>query len=158
MTGKLLAAFTVIAALLAGAGIYYTQVYAFYETLPAEAPAARITLVSLATDAPEAIAARDVQAIDSDSSPLRFRACFTTPLSQAMLTETFEIAENAVPLTGPGWFDCYDAKMVGEALESGDAIAFLAQRDVHEGVDRMIAIFPDGRGFAWHQLNDKYKD
>lgn len=158
MTGKLLAAFTVIAALLAGAGIYYTQVYAFYETLPADAPAARITLVNLATDAPEAIAARDVQAIDSDSSPLRFRACFKTPLSQAMLTETFEIAENAVPLTGPGWFDCYDAKAVGEALESGDAIAFLAQRDIHDGVDRIIAVFPDGRGFAWHQLNDKYKD
>jgi hypothetical protein len=25
-------------------------------------------------------------------------------------------------------------------------------------VDRIVALYPDGRAFAWHQLNDRYRD
>ena len=57
------------------------------------------------------------------------------------------------PLTAPGWFDCFDAVAIGEALEKGEAIAFLSQANIHPGVDRVVAVFPDGRAFAWHQLN-----
>ena len=83
---------------------------------------------------------------------------FTTPMSQAMLPETYLPLADAVPLTGPKWFDCYDAVEIGEALETGEAIAFLSERNIHDGIDRVIAVFPDGRAFAWHQLNEKYQD
>lgn len=154
--GRFLAGFTVIAALMMGFGLYYTQVYAYYDEVSADAPIARMALTTLSGTVEE-IPAEDFEAIDSESSPIRFRACFTTTLSQAMLTETYELAENAVPLNGPGWFECYDARAIGEALEAGDALAFLAERNIRDGVDRIIAIFPDGRGYAWHQLNEKYR-
>ena len=50
-------------------------------------------------------------------------------------------------------FDCFDAEAIGAALESGEAIAFLSAADVIWGVDRVIAVLPDGRAFAWHQIN-----
>ena len=29
-----------------------------------------------------------------------------------------------MPLTAPGWFDCFDADAIGEALDRGEALAF----------------------------------
>ena len=47
------------------------------------------------------------------------RACFTTPLTQATLTETYQLYDRPTPLTAPGWFDCFDADAIGEALLAG---------------------------------------
>ena len=75
-----------------------------------------------------------------------------------MLTETFVPYEEATPLTAPGWFDCFDAVQIGADIEQGNALAFLGERNIKDGVDRVVAIYPDGRGFAWHQLNEKYQE
>lgn len=155
--GKLAAGSIVACALIAGAGLWYTQVYAFYDQAVFE-PNKEMTLTSLTTGAPEAIVVDAIQGIDSQSSPLRFRACFTTPLSQAMLTETYAPYEGAEPLIAPSWFDCFDAVEIGEALEEGKALAFLSQAQIHPDVDRVVAVFPDGRAFAWTQLNPAAKD
>ncbi|KPP93783.1 MAG: hypothetical protein HLUCCA08_06280 [Rhodobacteraceae bacterium HLUCCA08] len=141
-----------VTALAAGIGLYYTQVYAFYDEVDGQ-EFGNVQLVSLHSGAPEPILFENFKAIDSNSSPIRFRACFDTPLSQAMLTETYEIYDTAVPLNGPRWFDCYDARAVGEALEQGAAIAFLGEANIIYGVDRVVAVMPDGRGYIWHQLN-----
>jgi hypothetical protein len=116
-------------------------------------PGNEIRLTPVASDAPEAIVAENVTGIDADSSPLRFRACFTTPLSQAMLSETYRLYDDPTPLNAPGWFDCFDAAAIGAALEAGEALAFLAEAEIRPGVDRVVAVFPDGRAYAWHQLN-----
>lgn len=150
-TGKLLAGAIVISALIAGAAMYYLQVYAYYTDVSADTPM-RLTVV--ASGQPEPILTEDFQGIDANSSPIRFRACFTTPQSMAMLTETYQTYADPMPLTGPGWFDCYDARAVGVALETGEATAFLSEKNIHFGVDRVIAIFDDGRAYAWHQLNN----
>jgi hypothetical protein len=42
---------------------------------------------------------------------------------------------------------------IGAALETGQALAFLSTRDVTWGVDRVVAVMPDGRAFAWNQIN-----
>ena len=152
MTGKILAGFIVISAILAGVGVWYTQNYAYYTTIAADAPEAVMTLVPLGSDVPEAITADNVQALDSDSSPIRFRACFTTPISLATLTETYQTFDAPTPLNAPGWFDCFDAATIGEALENGEAVAFLSVPLVHPDTDRVIAVFPDGRAYAWQQL------
>ncbi len=156
MKGKLLAMGIVSVTAIAAAAMYYLQVYAFYEEVGGDV--VTIELTNVATGAPEPILTDNVQAIDADSSPLRFRACFTTPHGHPMLTETYVVYENPVPLTAPGWFDCYDAAQVGAALEGETAIAYLAEAEIHDGVDRVVAIFDDGRAFAWHQLNEKYQD
>ncbi|MCP3969709.1 MAG: histidine kinase [Rhodobacteraceae bacterium] len=156
MTGKLIGAFIVLSSLAAGIAVYYLQVYGYYDDVSARIP--QIHLTTVANGIPEPILADNIRAIDATSSPLRFRACFDTPHSQAMLTEEFVVYETPVPLVAPGWFDCFDAAAVGEALENEAAIAYLGQADIHEGVDRVVAVFDDGRAFSWHQLNEKYPD
>jgi hypothetical protein len=151
VNGKLVGGFIVLTALLAGGAVYYLQEYAFYETVSFN-PADAIELTALASGQPEAIPVKDLQGIDANSSPLRFRACFTTVLDVPTLTEGFQIYDAAVPLNAPGWFSCFDASAIGAALESGEAVAFLGKADVAPDVDAVVAVFPDGRGFAWHQL------
>lgn len=145
-------------ALIGGAVMYYQLVYAGYANLDA-AEVGEIQLISLTSGEPEGILVENVQGIDTVQDGVRlsgaisFRACFDTPSSQAMLTETYTIIDNAVPLTAPTWFDCFDARAIGAALEDGDAVAFMSVPNITYGVDRVVAVLPDGRGYAWHQLN-----
>ena len=150
--GKLLAGGIVVIALVAGIAMYWLQEYAYY-TEAAFRPGAEILLTPIEGGTPEPILAEAVQGIDATSSPLRFRACFHTPMSQAMLTETYKVYETPTPLNGPSWFDCFDAAAIGAALQSGEAIAFLSQANIAPSIDRVVAVFPDGRAYAWHQLS-----
>jgi hypothetical protein len=152
VNGKIIAGFLVISAALAGIAVYYLQEYAFYEPVTFQ-PGAEILLTTIEGGTPEPILAEGITGIDADSSPLRFRACFTTPMTHAMLSETYVSYPAATPLVAPRWFDCFDATEIGEALVRGEALAFLSEADIHPDVDRVVAVFPDGRAFAWHQLN-----
>ncbi|MEM8693554.1 MAG: DUF6446 family protein [Pseudomonadota bacterium] len=150
MSGKVIGIFLMLSGLIAGVSLYYLQVYAFYEEVKAD----EISLVSLATETSEPILADDIQAIDADSSPIRFRACFTTDQSLAALTESYVMREDAEPRNAPGWFDCFDAEAIATELKSGTALAFLGEKNVDFGVDRVVAVTEDGRGYVWHELND----
>ena len=134
----------------AGGVLYYQQVYAYYEEVVFSPEAVQLT--SLSTGEAESIVVDNFDAIDAISSPLRYRACFQTSLSQAMLTETYVNIDNPEPRVAPGWFDCFDAAQIGADLRT-DAVAFLGVENVQYGIDRIVAIYPDGRGFAWHQIN-----
>jgi len=151
-TGKFLVSLIVISAIFAGAGMYYFQVYAFYEPVAQSSPGAEIRLTRLDGVA-EPIATEGFEGIDADSSPIRYRACFTTTLSQTTLNDTYVVYDAAEPLTGPGWFSCYDAATVGGDLETGAVTAYLGEENITYGVDRVVAIYDDGRAFVWHQLN-----
>jgi Family of unknown function (DUF6446) len=155
--GKVAAGFIVLTAALAGVFVWYTAERAFYEPVAFQ-PGAEIRLVPIVGDEPEAIVVADLQGIDAESSPIKFRACFTTPLTLATLTETYREYPAAEPLIAPSSFDCFDAETIGKALESGEALAFLSEPEIHPGVDRVVAVFPDGRAYAWQQLNDAFKD
>ena len=151
MNGKIVGGFLVVTALVAGIAMYWLQVYAFYEPV-AFTPGDEIRLTPIESGVPEAILAENVTGIDGTSSPLRFRACFTTPLTQAMLSETYRAYPAAVPTIAPSWFGCFDANAIGAALESGEALAFLSQQSISPQIDRVVAVFPDGRAYAWHQV------
>ena len=142
MSGKVMVIFLLVAGLAGGAAMYWLQVYAFYERVDDVALA--ITTDGVA----QPLEATGVQAIDATSSPLRFRACFEVAGEVAG-----DPYPQAVPLNAPGWFDCFDAEAIGDALASGGAQAYLGQSNVTFGIDRVIAVFPDGRAFAWHQIN-----
>jgi hypothetical protein len=91
--------------------------------------------------------------IDAETSPLRFRACFTLDAEGRAAAERGAAYDGATPLNAPGWFECFDAAAIGQALEAGEARAVLAEREISDGVDRVLALFPDGRAYGWHQLN-----
>jgi hypothetical protein len=155
--GKVIVGAIVIVAAVAGAFLWYTAERAYYEPVAFQ-PGAEIRLVPLTSEQPEAIIVTGIEGIDADSSPIKFRACFTTPLSLAMLTETYRDYPGAEPLIAPRGFDCFDAEAIGRALETGEALAFLSEPNIHPGVDRVVAVFSDGRAFAWHQLNAEFRD
>lgn len=150
MSGKIVGLLILVCALLAGGALYYLQVYGFYRTL-VETP---ITLVSLEADEPQEIAVRGFEGIDADSSPIRFRACFSTDLRPETAAETFVLYADATPRNAPGWFDCFNAEEIAEAMESGRATAFLGQKNIRYGVDRIVVLTEEGRGYVWHELND----
>lgn len=148
-------------AAVAGIAMYWLQEYAFYEPITFKS-GDEIKLTLIESGLPEPILTENITGIDANSSPLRFRACFRTPMTQALLSETYQIYEKPVPLFAPSWFDCFDATKIGEALEKGEAIAFLSQANITDAditkpntpsFDRVVAVFPDGSAFAWQQLS-----
>jgi hypothetical protein len=156
VNGKLVAGGIVLTALVAGIGGYWLQEYAFYAPVAFQT-GAEIVLTPLSSPNPVAIPVSDVQGIDATSSPLRFRACFTSQISLATLTEGYTVYDKPTPLNAPSWFTCFDAGKITQALDSGEAVAFLGQANVVPNtsdaqVDRVIAVFPDGQAFAWNQL------
>ncbi|MCA0869750.1 DUF6446 family protein [Seohaeicola saemankumensis] len=153
MMGKIIAVFIVIVSIAAGAGLYYSQVYGYYDTVT-PTPGQDVMLIANATGQPEPIAYDNFQAIDAQSSPIRFRACFTTPIDPAALTGSYWPATTAEPLNPPNWFDCFDADEIGAGVQSGEFATFIGAKNIAYGVDRIVAIAPDGRGWIWHQLND----
>lgn len=152
MNGKIVGVVILVSAAIAGIALYYLQVYGYYREVAV--PVRGVELVSLSTNAPEPILTDDYRAIDAASSPIRYRACFTTPLSLAMLSETYMVSDAVEPRNAPGWFDCFDAAEIGAELAAGTALSFLSQKNVFFGVDRIVAITADGRGYVWHDLNE----
>jgi len=148
--GKFLAALIIVCAIAAGGGLYYTQVYGYYD--PVEPTGEDVVLTSV-TEGPMLIPYEDFEAIDANSSPIRYRACFRTDVPLETLEAEFQPYPNAEPLEAPYWFGCYSADGIGEALETGKAKAFLSVENVTYGIDRIAAIFPEGNGYVWHQIN-----
>jgi hypothetical protein len=137
--GRIVIGALLMSGLIAGVAMYYLQVYAFYD--------------EVITGEAEVIVFDNFKAIDSDSSPVRYRACFDTPLSLALLTETYIGLDGAEPLVAPAWFDCFNAAQIGADLADGTALAFMGVENITYGIDRIVAVYPDGRGFVWHEIN-----
>ena len=146
MSGKLFVLAILTCAVVAGAALYYLQVYGFYRSV--EDPGS-VTVIG--PEGPVDVAYSGFEAIDADSSPLRYRACFDTSVAPQSLPDPLE---KAVPRNGPRWFDCFDAPAIAGALEAGEARAFVVTKNIHYGVDRIVAITALGRGYIWHDLND----
>ncbi len=146
--GKTAALALVASAILAGGGMYYAQEYAFYDRI-ADGQMGPLTLDTAA--GPQPLTVTDADGIDSDSSPLRWRMCGTLTDAPADATPY----DGATPLMAPGWFDCFDAAQIGADLTSGAARAYLSQANIRPDVDRILAIYPDGRVFGWHQYDEK---
>jgi hypothetical protein len=135
-------------AAVAGVGMYYLQVYGFYEEASGEA--AGPVLLSCPT-APPSRSPSPTSGPSSATPP----PSATAPASRATppRRRAGQPYADATPRTAPGWFDCFDAAAIGAALESGEAQALLSVKDLRYGIDRVIAVLPDGRGYAWHEIN-----
>ena len=153
MNGKIAAIVILVCSVIAGVGLYYLQIYGFYEEV-ATVPGQDVVLLDQASGVSVPITYSEFRAIDADSRPIRYRACFTTSVPTNALVDTYVSLEQAVPRNAPGWFECFQAEELAAQLSSGTATAFVGIKNIRFGVDRLVAITNDGRGFAWHELND----
>ncbi len=139
-----------ITAVFAGAQWWF-QTRAYYEPVALDA-----LPVTLADGETVTLQLAGAEAIDAETSPLRFRACLTLdPDEAARLVAQGTPAVDPTPLIAPDWFACFDAEAIGAALQAGQAQAILSQTEVRPGADRIMAVFPDGRVFVWHQWNGR---
>ena len=134
--------FTVIFSII----LYYFQVYAFY----------------IEADGQKSIKVfnKDVEVvnyrgIDSATSGLKLRGCFSVdPEEFLALPELVK----ATPLSAPFWFSCFDHIKIQLGIEKGYAKAFLVSENEKDGIDRVVAVYPNGSAFQWRQLNSKFLD
>lgn len=117
-----------------------------------------IRLEPLIGDGPEEIATGAVQAVAAADRPLAFHGCFGMEQSFGLLTETYVTAEPATPAPVAGGLPCFDSEQLIEDLRVGYAVAFWSERDIAPGVDRVVAVYDDGRAFVWHQKNNTYAE
>jgi hypothetical protein len=141
MNGRTLMIGLLALAVIFGAGLWYAQVYAYYE---------RVDGLAAVRIGGRDVAVSDYRGVDADTSPLKMRGCFRLDPAAVAAPP----APAPTPLIAPGWFDCFDAGAIGEALERGEARAVIAQADDAPGFDRIVAIFPDGRAYQWRQASD----
>lgn len=146
-SGKVLAGGMVAFAAVFGVGMWYAQVYAYYE---------EVTDISEVTVGSETFAVRDYNGINAPTSPLKMRGCFTLEDPKAAITAGLR-AEDAVPIKPPHWFTCFDTEQIQTDIESGAATPIMAGLDEGDGADLYMAIYPDGRAYRWRQPNAKYE-
>jgi hypothetical protein len=144
MMGRIAALALVLAGLAGGGAMYYFQVYAYYDRLEP-----RISLIAEAPEGVTRLTIAGFEGIDSDSSPLRYRACFE------VLDEPVDLIPypDPQPLNAPRWFGCFDAGRLETDLAAGRAQAWLVEANFQYGFDRVMALYPDGNAFLWHQMN-----
>ena len=150
--GKILAGAILVCAIVAGGAMYYLQIYHFYEEIPASGP--RDVMVTTLDGDRIPLPHSNFRAIDADSSPIRYRACFDTDLALAEAELRFEPYAGADPRIAPGWFECFEAETIGREIATGTARIFTSERNREFGIDRVIALTEDGRGFVWHEVNE----
>jgi hypothetical protein len=146
MRGRtLVIGFLVFVAVFA-AGLVWTQFFAYYQ---------RQDGVAALTIAGATVPVADYTGIDSTSSPLKRRGCFSIdPAAVAGLAP----ATDATPLTAPFWFRCFSAGRLTGDLAAGAATAYHIGRNQPAGFDLMLAVYPDGRGYLWRQLNGDFAE
>ena len=93
------------------------------------------------------------EGIDSKSSGLKLRECFIVDSLDGFDLPKYE---KPTPLTAPFWFKCFNAERITKDLENGKASAFLSKKEEFDGIDNVIAVYPDGQVFRWRQLNTKF--
>jgi hypothetical protein len=141
MRGRTLIFGFLVFLLVFAAALVWFQLFAFYER--------QRGVGALQIDG-QAVPVADYDGIDATASPLKLRGCFRIdPAAVVGLAP----ATDATPLTAPFWFRCFRAGQLTRDLASGAAIAYDIGRDQPPGFDLMLAVYPDGRGFFWRQLN-----
>lgn len=97
----------------------------------------------------------DYQGLDNDALPLRLRGCFRFDDPEAALAAA-PPAFDAAPFDAPFWFGCWDAEAIDADLRAGRASAIVGDT-VQAGeffLQRVVVVYPDGRGFQWRRFVD----
>jgi hypothetical protein len=146
MNGKIFVGSLLLFTICFSAVLYYFQVFAFYK---------RVDFLPSITVLGKDISIEKYQGIDSATSGLKLRGCFTIDPKELLGTpKPFK----ATPLSSPFWFRCFDNRQLQIAIDSGEAKAYLVAENEKDGIDRIVAVYSDGKAFQWRQLNSKFLD
>ena len=126
--------------------LYYFQVYAFYSRADGLA-----SIKVLDRD----VVVQNYRGIDSVTSGLKLRGCFSVDPQEF---SDLPILAKATPLSAPFWFGCFDHIKLQLEINKGYAKAFLVSENEKDGIDRVLAVYPNGNAFQWRQLNSKFLD
>lgn len=140
MTGRTLFIGLGVFVLIFGVGLYYALNYAYYQS-------GDFDQIVLETDGID-LTLRNVQTLDGDSSPIKFRLC-----ADPVVLDDFPPAPGATPLVAPKWFGCFDAGRLQSALDRGEVDAHLIRSNTPFGVD-LVGMVYDNQSFFWRQLSD----
>lgn len=146
MTGKVTVIIILGFSFCFGVLFFYFQTFAYYR---------EVSGLKFITVNTKKIEVWNYQGISAKTSALKMRSCFNTNVSAF---QTLALAKKPQPLTAPFWFSCFNSKDLQNAIDVGNARAYLAEENEVEGIDRFVVIYPDGRGYEWRQLNKKYLD
>jgi hypothetical protein len=146
MNGKLFVISLLVFTLGFSMILYYFQVYAFYS----RADGLRSIKV-LDRD----VEVQNYRGIDSVTSGLKLRGCFSVDPQEF---SDLPILVKATPLSAPFWFGCFDHAKLQLEINEGQAKAFLVSENEKDGIDRVVAVYPNGNAFQWRQLNSKFLD
>ena len=144
MNGKLFILLFLCCVVVFTVALFYFQNYAYYDP---------IDIRQNITVGKKRYEISNYQGIDSESSGLKLRECFVINRLDDISLPKYD---KATPLTAPFWFKCFNAERITKDLEDGKASAFLFKKEEFDGIDNVIAIYPDGRSYRWRQLNTKY--
>lgn len=104
-------------------------------------------------DQPLAVTA--YRGLDNTALPLRLRGCFEFD-DPALALSAGPPAQEPAPFDAPFWFGCWRAAEIDEDLRAGRAQAVVAEtsRSGEFFLQRVVAIYPDGRGYQWRRFVD----
>ncbi len=154
MNGKIVVSMLVLVTVLTGAAMWYLRVYGLYDDV-SEITGPQSLVLTDPDGAEHPLATEGFSGIAAEGVPVSYRACFTVQPGALDLAQPYD---KPTPLNGPKWFKCYSARALTADLESGQAQAYLLQSNIHPGIDRVVAVYPDGRAFVWHQLNESAEE
>ena len=129
------------------AALWYFQTYAFYRDYPQR------PLIIQGIEYP----VTGWEGTDAGSSPLKMRVCLTvtTETARKIQDDQYEQA-GAEPLVAPRWFECFDARQISRDIEAGKAQVYAPGTSPFADVHDYMALYPDGRGYLWRQLDPKF--
>ena len=146
MNGKVFVILFSVFVIVFAIALFYFQVFAFYVKSD--------NLKSIAV-LDRKVNVQNYRGIDSVTSGLKLRGCFKVdPKEFAEIPNLVK----ATPLSAPFWFTCFDHAEIQKAIDVGNAKAFLVSENEKDGIDRVVALYPDGTAFQWRQLNSKFLD
>ena len=105
MSGKVFSVSLIVFCLIFGIVLFYFQLFAYY---------VRVDNLSYIKVNDELIPVQNYQGIDSVSSALKLRGCFTVDPN---LFEKEPIAAMPTPLAAPFWFRCFDHEFLHDQIK-----------------------------------------
>ena len=144
MSGKITVILLIGITLVFGAIFFYFQNFAYYS---------KVSNKEIIVVDNKQIKVKEYLGIRSDVSKLKLRGCFKVDPS---LFEKFDENDKASPLSAPFWFKCFDYEEIQSDIDKGVLKAYLAEENETLGIDRYIAIYKNGLGYEWRQLNEKF--
>jgi hypothetical protein len=150
MSGNIFVVLLISFALVFGLTLWYFQNYAYYEQNSLN----NVTLILLNSGKEKLVKFNNIQSINSQTSPLKFRSCFELKTDGSSWVDKYRRYEKATPLRAPTWFKCFDVEKITSDLRSGFAKSYLSKENIVYGIDRVIAVYPNGLAYSWHQINE----